>query len=114
MSLKIDDESNSIKADTKTAEKLIINNAGERENIIIVAVIINAVEPSNDLLKTFVVPYFIPIMAAAESDRLITNKDMIATFSLNKYTVTPAPINTQDAPDNPSYSLGRVIIPNKL
>ena len=56
--------------------------------------------PSKDLLKNFVFPYFIPIRAAAESDKLITKRPIRADFSLNRYIVATAPISTQDAPDN--------------
>ena len=56
--------------------------------------------PSKDLLKNFVFPYFIPIRAAAESDKLITRIAMTAIFSLKSKVVIPAPMNTQDAPDN--------------
>ena len=54
----------------------------------------------NDLLNKYVLPYFIPIIAAAESDKLMTNRAIIATFSLNKNIVAAAPIRTQDAPEN--------------
>ena len=81
-----------------------IRDDGERKYIIKNVVIKNARLPSRDLLNNRVLPYLRPIMAAAESDKLMVRSAIMAIFSLNKYTVVPAPINTQDAPDNPAYS----------
>ena len=77
-----------------------ISDADERRNIIKYVLMRKAKVPSNDLLNNRVVPYFIPMRAAAESDILMTRRAITATFSLNRYVVNPAPINTQDAPDN--------------
>ena len=52
----------------------------------------NANVPSNDLLNSFVFPYFNPIIAAIESDKLVTNMAIIAIFSLNNIMVTEKPI----------------------
>ena len=77
-----------------------ISDADERRNIIKYVLMRKAQVPSSDLLNNRVEPYFIPMRAAAESDKLMTRRAITATFSLNKYAVNPAPINTQDAPDN--------------
>ena len=107
-------ENSSIRVAVKTVKIFTINNVGESENTIKVVVIINAIDPSNDLLKSFVLPYPIPIIAAAESDKLIVKSEIIATFSLNNTIVSAEPINTQEAPDNLLFSCGRVTMPNIL
>ena len=100
LSLRLGVENNSIIADINTAIKFTMKSAGDKENIMIDEVIKKANDPSNDLLNKYVLPYFIPIIAAAESDKLITKRAIIATFSLNKNIVAAAPIRTQDAPEN--------------
>ena len=100
LSLKRGVENSSIIVAIRIANKLISMLAGESANIMIDVLIKNAVEPSKDLLNNFVFPYFIPTMAAAESDMLIINRDIIAIFSLNKSIVMAAPINTQEAPES--------------
>ena len=77
-----------------------ITDAEEGRNIIKYVLMKKTKVPSRDLLNNRVVPYFIPISAAAESDKLMVRRAITATFSLNRYAVNPAPINTQDAPDN--------------
>ena len=99
MSFKICVANSSIITADEIAHQLIINIAGDSVSIITEVVIKNAIEPSNDLLKSFVFPNFIPTIAAAESDKLITSKEIIAIFSLNKNKVRAAPIKTHDAPE---------------
>ena len=82
--------------------------------IIINVVIKNAILPSKDFLKNLVVPYLIPMRAAAASEKLITKRATIATFSIKKYMVIAEPTNTHDAPDNSCNSCGRVTVPNRL
>ena len=106
-------ENSSIREAVHTAVMFTIINAGDIENIMIDVHTKNARDPSNDLLNSFVLPYFIPIIAAAESEKLITRRAIIATFSLKINIVVAAPINIQDAPDNLYLSLGRVTNPNK-
>ena len=100
LSFSLGVDNNSIITDVNTAIMFTIKSAGDKENIMIDEVIKNADDPSNDLLNKYVLPYFIPIIAAAESDKLITKRAIIATFSLNKNIVAAAPIRTQDAPEN--------------
>ena len=76
-----------------------ISDVDERRNIIKYVLMRKAKVPSSDLLNNLVVPYCIPMRAAAESDKLMIRRAITATFSLNRYAVNPAPINTQDAPD---------------
>ena len=107
------DKSSIIVAD-KTVKILTINNDGESENTIKVVVIINEIDPSNDLLYNFVLPYLIPIIAAAESDKLNVKSEIIATLSLKNNIVTAELIKTQEAPDNLFFSCGRVTIEKSL
>ena len=100
LSFSLGVENNSIITDINTAIMFTIKSAGDKENIMIDEVIKKAADPSNDLLNKYVLPYFIPMIAAAESDKLITKRAIIATFSLNKNIVVAAPIKTQDAPEN--------------
>jgi hypothetical protein len=100
LSFSVGVENNSIIADINTAIMFTMKSAGDKENIMIDEVIKKADDPSNDLLNKYVLPYFIPIIAAAESDKLITKREIIATFSLNKNIVAAEPIKTQDAPEN--------------
>ncbi|SVE33868.1 uncharacterized protein METZ01_LOCUS486722, partial [marine metagenome] len=93
-------ENNSIIADINIAIMFTMKSAGDKENIMIDEVIKKADDPSNDLLNKYVLPYFIPIIAAAESDKLMTRRAIIATFSSNNNIVAAAPIRTQDAPEN--------------
>ena len=99
LSLNLGVEKSSIAVAVMDAINKSIRDADDRNNIIKYALIRKAKVPSSDLLNNRVVPYFIPIRAAAESDKLITRRAITATFSLNRYAVNPAPMNTQDAPD---------------
>ena len=100
LSLYFGVEKSSIAVTVMEVSNKSINDADEKRNIIKYVLMRNANVPSNDLLNNRVVPYFIPMRAAAESDKLMTRRAITATFSLNRYAVSPAPINTQDAPDN--------------
>jgi len=100
LSFSVGVENNSLIEDINAAIMFTIKSAGDKEIIMINEVIKKANDPSNDLLKKDVLPYFIPIIAAAESDRLMTNRAIIATFSSNNNIVAVAPIRTQDAPEN--------------
>ena len=100
LSLYFGVEKSSIAVAVMDAINKSISDADERRNIIKYVLMRKAKVPSRDLLNNRVVPYFIPMSAAEESDKLITRRAITATFSLNRYAVNPAPINTQDAPDN--------------
>ena len=100
LSLNFGVEKSSIAVTVMAVSNKSINDADEKRNIIKYVLMKNAKVPSSDLLNNRVVPYFIPMRAAAESDKLMTRRAITATFSLNRYAVNPAPINTQDAPDN--------------
>ena len=101
-------ENNSTVVAAKTAERFIINIAGDRTNTIHDAERKKAADPSNDLLNNFVLPNFIPIIAAIESDMLKTSKPIIAAFSLKIRVQSAAPITTHEAPVSIRYSMGRV------
>ena len=101
-------ENNSTHVAEKIAQRFIINNAGDKRNIINDAERKNIVDPSNDLLNNSVFPNFIPIRAATESDILKTSKPMIAAFSVKISVVSAAPITTQEAPVIIRYSIGLV------
>ena len=108
LSLKRGVENNSTDVAANTAERFIINIAGDRINTIHDAERKKAADPSNDLLNNCVFPNFIPIIAAIESDTLKTSKPMIAAFSLNMNVVSAAPITTHEAPVSMRYSIGRM------
>ena len=101
-------ENNSTDVAAITAERFIINIAGDRTNTIHDAERKKAADPSNDLLNNCVFPNFIPIIAAIESDMLKTIKPIIAAFSLNIRVQRAAPITTHEAPVIIRYSMGRV------
>ena len=65
-------------------------------------------DPSRDLLNKIVFPYFIPINAAAESDKLKTNREMIAICSLKNNVDNIMPINTHVEPETELISFFRV------
>ena len=113
LSLKRAVENNSTDVAAKAAQRFIINNSVDRENIINDAERKKAADPSNDLLNNCVFPNFIPIIAAIESDKHKTSKPIIATFSLKISVVRAAPITTHEAPVSIRYSMGRVNIENK-
>ena len=73
-------------------------DADKNENIIAYVIMKKDKLPSSDLLNNLVLPYLIPIMAAAESDRLITNIESNAILSLKIHIDSPAPIKTHVAP----------------
>ena len=100
LSFRVGVENNSIIADINIAIMFTMKSAGDKEIMMIDEMMKKADEPSNVLFNKYVLPYFIPIIAAAESDKLITKRAIIATFSLNRNIVDAAPIRTQDAPDN--------------
>ena len=100
LSLNFGVEKSSIDVAAMDATNKNIIDTEERRNIIKYVLIRKAKVPSSDLLNNRVLPYFIPIRAAAESDKLMTRRAITATFSLNRYAVNPAPINIQDAPEN--------------
>ena len=104
LSLNLGVEKSSIDVAAMDAINKNIIDTDERRNIIKYVLIRKAKVPSSDLLNNRVLPNLIPIIAAAESDTLITKIAIIATFSLNRHTDMHEPINTQDAPDNILYS----------
>ena len=106
-------ENNSTIVAAKTAERFIINIAGDRTNTIHDAERKKAADPSNDLLNNFVCPNFIPTIAAIESDMLKTSNPIITAFSLNIRVQRAAPITTHEAPVTIRYSIGRVNKANK-
>ena len=65
------------------AENKIFSIIGKlvKNEIMINVVIKKEMEPSRDLLNKFVFPYFIPINAAAESEKLNIISEIIAIFS---------------------------------
>ena len=101
-------ENNSTDVAVKTAQRFIINIAGDRKNIIHDAERKKAADPSNDLLNNCVFPNLIPIIAEIESDMLKTIKPIIAAFSIQKRVQRAAPITTHEAPVSIRYSIGRV------
>ena len=101
-------ENNSTVVAPKTAERFIINIAGDRKNTIHDVERKKAADPSNDLLNNCVFPNLIPIIAEIESDMLKTIKPIIAAFSLKKRVQRAAPITTHEAPVSIRYSMGRV------
>jgi len=101
-------ENNSTHVAEKIAQRFIINNAGDKRNIINDAERKNIADPSNDLLNNFVFPNFIPINAANESDILKTSKPIIAACSLKISVVRAVPIATHEAPVSIRYSMVRV------
>ena len=106
-------ENNSTDVAAKTAERFIINIAGDRTKTIHDAERKKAADPSNDLLNNFVCPNLIPINAAIESDMLKTSNPIIAAFSLKIRVLRAAPITTHEAPVSIRYSMGRVNKANK-
>ena len=113
LSLKRGVENNSTDVAANTAERLIINIAGERINTIHIAERKKAADPSNDLLNNWVFPNFIPIIAAIESDMLKTSKLIITALSLKIRVQRAAPITIHEAPVSLRYSMGRVNKANK-
>ena len=103
-------ENNSNEVAVTAAQKLNINNEGDSRNTINDEERKKAVDPSNDLLNSFVFPKLIPTTAASESDILKTSKPMIAALSVNMSVVSAAPMTTHEAPDRFRYSIGRVKI----
>ena len=101
-------ENNSTVVAAKTAERFIINIAGDRKNTIHDAERKKAADPSNDLLNNCVFPNFIPIIAAIESEMLKTSRPIIAAFSLKIRVQRAAPITIHEAPVSLRYSMGRV------
>ena len=101
-------ENNSTDVAAKTAQIFIINIAGERTNTIHDAERKKAADPSNDLLNNCVLPNFIPIIAAIESDILKTSKPIIADFSLKIRVQRAVPTITHVAPESIRYSMDRV------
>ena len=101
-------ENNSTNVAAKTAQNFIINIACDRTNTIHDAERKKAADPSNDLLNNCVLPNFIPIIAAIESDMLKTSKPIIAAFSLKIRVLRAALIATHEAPVIIRYSMGRV------
>ena len=99
LSLTLEFENNSTNIAEIIVRIFVRYEADDKKITIIDVVIINEKEPSNDLLKNFVDPYLIPIIAAAESDILITNKAIIAICSSKNNIVMAEPINIHDAPD---------------
>ena len=106
-------ENNSTVVAAKTAERFIINIAGDRTNTIHDAERKKAADPSNDLLNNCVFPNFIPIIAAIESDMLKTSKLIITALSLKIRVQRAAPITIHEAPVSLRYSMGRVNKANK-
>ena len=106
-------ENNSTDVAANTAQRFIINIAGDRENTIHDAERKKAADPSNDLLNNWVFPYLIPTIAAAESAVLNTSNPIIAIFSLNIKVVSAAPIATQEAPVSMRYSIVLVNVAKK-
>ena len=58
-----------------------MSDAGDNIRIITKVVIRKASVPSSDLLNNNVEPYLMPMIAAAESDKLMTKMATIAIFS---------------------------------
>ena len=108
LSLNLGVENNSKDVAAKTAQRFIINIAGDRKNIIHDAERKKAADPSNDLLNNCVFPNFIPIIAAIESDMLKTSKLIITALSLKIRVQRAAPITIHEAPVTIRYSMGRV------
>ena len=108
LSLKRAVENNSTDVAAKAAQRFIINNSVDRENIINDAERKKAADPSNDLLNNCVFPNFIPIIAAIESDMVKTSRPIIAAFSLKIRVQRAAPITTHEAPVSIRNSIGRV------
>ena len=97
-------------------ENKIVSIMGKfvKKEIMINVVIKKEKDPSRDLLNKFVFPYFIPINAAAESEKLNTIREIIAIFSWKINVVNIIPINTQVDPETVLCSFSRVTLLKKI
>ena len=91
-------ENSSINVMHREAMSTKCADADENKNIMAYVVMKKDTVPSRDLLNNFVLPYLMPTRAAAESDRLITNIEIKAIFSLKIHIDIPAPKKTHVAP----------------
>ena len=98
------------------AENEIINIIEKFVNNVIMTTvdIKNENDPSSDLLNKIVFPCFIPINAAAESEKLNTRSEIIAIFSLKNNVVNTIPIKTHVDPETELCSFSRVTFLKKL
>ena len=92
-------ENSSINVMHREAMSTKCADADKNENIMAYVIMKKDTVPSSDLLNNFVLPNLIPIRAAAESDRLITNIEIKAIFSLKIHIDIPAPKKTHVAPE---------------
>ena len=95
MSSKFDFGISSTVVDTKIAIIEKVKSISGMKNITIIKDVIRKAKlPSSVLLKIFVFPYFLPIMAAAESEKLIISKAGIHILLSKKVKTTKEPIIT--------------------